>query len=444
MSNLRWILLFSGFAILILLYFSGRPSRTNSRARKAVNDSNDDLGLEPDGLAPGEFAPGEFAKMDAGSVNSNGGAGAVHDPHVHDSHVQMASNEEMLTAYYDDPSNGSASMSDQTVARSTVAHSRMASAPPADYESGYESAHYATPDQQQAVYADEPAVVDGYYSERGGAQQQTYDAAAVADQGYTAQVARPSSFQHGVPPMPQSTDHFNPAEGFGPIDPSDLDRPAATGEDFQHTRDEIQRSVTKSDSESDGSSFTNPIAQKISAFTARLGSRKGRRAEQNSAASHASNSSGGASQQNASGESDKIVLLHVMTPNNSLIDGQLLFDVLQSRGYHYGDLNIFHSLHEGQTVFSIAKVVEPGHFDVNDLSSFETPGLALILRLPGPVPGDVAFEVLMSEASELAGALGCKVLDSGRSTLSRQTVQHIRESILDYMHRQRFLAKATV
>lgn len=135
---------------------------------------------------------------------------------------------------------------------------------------------------------------------------------------------------------------------------------------------------------------------------------------------------------------NKIVTLHVVAAQNTLIDGEQLLDVFDRRGYHYGDMNIFHSMHNGDTVFSIAKMVEPGSFDIDDLESFVTPGITLILQLPGPVPADVSFEVLISEAFEMANELNANVLDGDRNTLSKQTLQHMREGIYEYMHRQKY------
>lgn len=134
----------------------------------------------------------------------------------------------------------------------------------------------------------------------------------------------------------------------------------------------------------------------------------------------------------------KIVTLHVVAPPNSVLPGDQLLDTFERRGYHFGDMNIFHSMHNEATVFSIAKMVEPGYFDINDPESFQTPGVTLILQLPGPVSADVAFEVLVSEAFEIGNELGATVLDERRSTLTKQTVQHMREGIHEYMHRQKY------
>jgi cell division protein ZipA len=173
------------------------------------------------------------------------------------------------------------------------------------------------------------------------------------------------------------------------------------------------------------------ISSKIEAFGKKLSPKRRARV----AASESSNE-----KRNKSKGDNKIVTLHVAMPEGQLINGGQLLAQFEQRGYHYGDMNIFHSMHDGRTVFSIAKMVMPGTFDINDLDSFQTPGVSLILQLPGPVPADVAFEVLLSEAHDIADAVGANVLDSDRSTLSKQTVQHMREGIYEYMHRQKYFS----
>ncbi len=175
------------------------------------------------------------------------------------------------------------------------------------------------------------------------------------------------------------------------------------------------------------------ISAKIEAFGSKLSPRRKARV----AASEPTRKAGAAEKAYAS----KIVTLHVVAPEGQLMNGAHLLEQFEQRGYHYGDMNIFHSMHDGKTVFSVAKLVVPGTFDINDMDSFQTPGISLILQLPGPVPADVAFEVLLSEAHEIADAMDATVLDADRSTLSKQTVQHMREGIYEYMHRQKYFSK---
>ena len=234
----------------------------------------------------------------------------------------------------------------------------------------------------------------------------------------------------------------DPITGFEDIDPNDLTRPDL---DTGSRPSTANMNLTPGDYEFDedlgrtrGSSpgFTS-FAQKIESISERLTPKRRQRV--------AESEPDDLDEMSASDPefANKIVTLHVVAPQNSLIDGQQLLDAFDRRGYHFGDLDIFHSMHKETTVFSIAKMVKPGSFDINDIESFVTPGITLILQLPGPVPADVSFEVLISEAFELANELNANVLDGDRNTLSKQTLQHMREGIYEYMHRQKYFGSVS-
>lgn len=138
--------------------------------------------------------------------------------------------------------------------------------------------------------------------------------------------------------------------------------------------------------------------------------------------------------------STKIVTLYVCARGDGELPPEALAATLERRGYHYGEREIYHSMHEGRSVFSVARMIKPGTFDPDDLETFLTPGIALILQLPAPVPADTAFEVMLDEAREMAEELDAEVLDGARNPLRRQTEQHLRESIYEYMHREKYLA----
>lgn len=172
------------------------------------------------------------------------------------------------------------------------------------------------------------------------------------------------------------------------------------------------------------------LAQKFEAIGERLAPRRRQRVAESEPEE--------ADEEGGKSYATKIVTLHVVAPEGAILPPEALYEMFERRGYHHGDMSIYHSVYEGRTVFSIARMVKPGTFDPDDLSTFETPGLALILQLPGPVAADTAFEVMLSEAFEIAGELGGSVLDANRSTLGRQTEQHLREGIYEYMHRQKY------
>jgi cell division protein ZipA len=126
---------------------------------------------------------------------------------------------------------------------------------------------------------------------------------------------------------------------------------------------------------------------------------------------------------------EKIIAIHVVAPRGSRFEGADLRRVFEERGYRFGEHNIYHSIHEDRTVFSVVNMVKPGWFDPQVMHEFETPGISLFLQLPGPLAAIVAFDILLAEANALADALGGSLQDASHSTLTQQTVQHLREEV---------------
>ena len=106
-----------------------------------------------------------------------------------------------------------------------------------------------------------------------------------------------------------------------------------------------------------------------------------------------------------------------------------------------GEMNIYHRYDQGQTLFSMASLVEPGNFPLNQMQGFETPGLVLFARLPGPQDGLHIFSQMLDAAETLGTQLDAELQDETHSDLSRQTIDHIREQILEY-NRKLKLAKS--
>ena len=63
--------------------------------------------------------------------------------------------------------------------------------------------------------------------------------------------------------------------------------------------------------------------------------------------------------------------------------------------------------------------------------------MALVLRLPGIERPVEAFELMHSTAQSLATALGGRICDQSRSTLTKQVLNHLRESIAEHVRRKR-------
>jgi len=139
---------------------------------------------------------------------------------------------------------------------------------------------------------------------------------------------------------------------------------------------------------------------------------------------------------------EKIVTVNVMAPKGQVFFGDDLKSIFDAHHYEFGKMSIYHCSHDDSKVFSIANVVQPGSFDEATIETFETPGITLFMRLPVALDADVAFDFLMREATELAEELGGVMMDEDRSTLSKQTIQHMREDIQQYVFRQKSALRA--
>lgn len=132
----------------------------------------------------------------------------------------------------------------------------------------------------------------------------------------------------------------------------------------------------------------------------------------------------------------KIVSLQLMGRDGGKLTGSMVRSALNAEGLEYGTYQIFHRQHRDQngmeSVFSVANLVEPGSFDLDMLPTSELNGLSMFMVLPGPRPGVEAFADMLATGRRLATQLQAELTDQHGSTMSRQTADHLRDSIIDY------------
>ena len=144
---------------------------------------------------------------------------------------------------------------------------------------------------------------------------------------------------------------------------------------------------------------------------------------------------------------DKVISLYVMAPPGVPFRGSFLMEAMGEAGLEFGDMQIFHCLqrHNGrdQVLFSVANMLEPGTFDPRAMDDFSTRGLVLFLQLPAPIDAIKAFDAMVAAARSLATSLEGSVYDANHSVLTRQTISHLREDVIDYQFRQRVAQTAS-
>ncbi|MEZ5573344.1 MAG: cell division protein ZipA [Halioglobus sp.] len=144
------------------------------------------------------------------------------------------------------------------------------------------------------------------------------------------------------------------------------------------------------------------------------------------------------------GEQPEVFMLNVVARDAQGFHGDDILQILLACDLRFGDMNFFHR-HEfeagrGAIQFSVANMMQPGVFDIDNMGDMNTPGLVFFLTLPGPEDMMKAFDYMLETAQAVARNLGADVLDESRSALTKQSMEHSRQKIREL--ERRLLAKA--
>ncbi len=127
----------------------------------------------------------------------------------------------------------------------------------------------------------------------------------------------------------------------------------------------------------------------------------------------------------------EVIILYVVAPSGREFTGSAIRDAAEDLGMRYGEMKVFHYHGVGRLaspagLYCLVNMLEPGSFDLNTLASCRTEGLVLIMRLPPPVEGRLAFELLLHGACRLAETLGGEVRDAERRALTPRELARLR------------------
>jgi len=136
------------------------------------------------------------------------------------------------------------------------------------------------------------------------------------------------------------------------------------------------------------------------------------------------------------GPESLLIVLNIMSPKGHVFTGEGIHAVMTSAGLTHGEHKIYHYMQDNVAVFSIANAIEPGFFDLSQLQSISTPGLAVFMQLPGPVECRKALDSLLEVSKRLADALSGELCDENRTVLTPQTISHLKEKVEAYRLKQ--------
>lgn len=129
----------------------------------------------------------------------------------------------------------------------------------------------------------------------------------------------------------------------------------------------------------------------------------------------------------------KIMALRLaFTPEK--LAGDRLKSLLEGERLQIGKFNIFHRLHDGASVFSVASMVEPGTFDPHTMAQQQYAGITLFAMLPGALEAPQVFDQLLNCAQHLAQATQGILQDERGSKLTPYLIERMRDEALDFQH----------
>jgi cell division protein ZipA len=142
----------------------------------------------------------------------------------------------------------------------------------------------------------------------------------------------------------------------------------------------------------------------------------------------------------AANQPSEVLVVNVMARAGYSFAGDDLLQILITAGLKFGEMNIFHH-HLGfntrePVLYSVANVLNPGTFDLNNMGSFSTLGVSFFLALPTSINNLEAFETMLSVAQQIKGGLDGELRDDQRNLMTAQTIEHYRQRVRDFELRQ--------
>lgn len=128
----------------------------------------------------------------------------------------------------------------------------------------------------------------------------------------------------------------------------------------------------------------------------------------------------------------KIMVIYIRAHSSPRFYGTDILSALKAVDMQYGEMRIFHyhgpdKKHAQRALFSLANIHEPGTFDIDKMDSFVTDGLAMFMCLPAEIGGDIAFEIMLDTAQNIARQLGAELQGADHQLLDVDGLNRMRE-----------------
>ncbi|WGI26141.1 cell division protein ZipA [Halomonas alkaliantarctica] len=139
---------------------------------------------------------------------------------------------------------------------------------------------------------------------------------------------------------------------------------------------------------------------------------------------------------------EEVVVISVLSRDPEGFDGTKLLELMMVCGLRYSSaMGVFHRFEtesdDSELQFSMVNVVKPGTFPIEEMGEFMTPGITLLMPLPGAIDSAAAFEAMVETAMVVVRHMGGELKDENRSVMTAQTIEFARQRVREFERRHR-------
>ncbi|MGO1689117.1 MAG: cell division protein ZipA C-terminal FtsZ-binding domain-containing protein [Halomonas sp.] len=139
---------------------------------------------------------------------------------------------------------------------------------------------------------------------------------------------------------------------------------------------------------------------------------------------------------------EEVVVISILSRDPDGFDGSKLLELMMVCGLRYSrEMGIFHRFEteseDSELQFSMVNVVKPGTFPIEEMGEFMTPGITLLMPLPGAIDSSAAFEAMVETAMVVVRHMGGELKDENRSVMTAQTIEFSRQRVREFERRHR-------
>jgi len=125
---------------------------------------------------------------------------------------------------------------------------------------------------------------------------------------------------------------------------------------------------------------------------------------------------------------DDVIALYLIVKDKDALKGESILSAALANQLQYGDMKIFHRKDSHQkTIFSMANMHEPGHFDSVTIHKLRTRGVSFFIQLSLCDDPVKALDDMLICAHSMAGMLGTHLCDQNRHLLNEVFTRALRE-----------------